>query len=174
MNKIKSTKGITLISIVVTIIVLLILAGVTIATLMGDNGLINKAKDASIATDVAETKGQIQLELMGRYNEDGSYTNRDVIVAVKQITGNDIEEGVETITTKKGNTVSIADLWIGNWGNGTDVGDLFDESGTKEGKLHIGDFINYSAGEWIASDMTTIANIGVTPNNSTDKFPFSK
>lgn len=35
MTKIKSTKGITLISLVVTIIILLILAGVTVATLMG-------------------------------------------------------------------------------------------------------------------------------------------
>ncbi len=168
MNKIKSTKGITLISLVITIIILLILAGVTIATLMGNNGLINKAKDASITTDVVETKEQIQLELMGKYNEDSTYTNGDVIVAVKKITGNDIEEGVETITTKKGNTVNIADLWIGNSSNGTDVEDLFDESGIEDAKLHIGDFINYSAGEWRSSDMTTIANTGVIPNNSTN------
>ena len=38
----KSNKGITLIALVITIIVLLILAGVTIATLMGDNRNINK------------------------------------------------------------------------------------------------------------------------------------
>ena len=37
-------KGITLIALVITIIVLLILAGVTIATLMGDNRNINKSK----------------------------------------------------------------------------------------------------------------------------------
>ena len=46
MNKIKSTKGITLISLVVTIIILLILAGVTIATLMGENGIIKRAGQA--------------------------------------------------------------------------------------------------------------------------------
>ena len=167
MKKIKSTKGITLISLVITIIILLILAGITIVTLTGDNGLINRAQDASIATDVAETKEQIQLELMGRYN-NGSYTNSDVIVAVKKITGNDIEEGVETTTTKKGNTVDIADLWIGNSGNGTNVEDLFDESGTEEGKLHVGDFISYTAGTWKDTDITTIAETGVTPNNSTN------
>ena len=39
-------KGITLIALVITIIVLLILAGVTIATLTGDNGLLQKASSA--------------------------------------------------------------------------------------------------------------------------------
>ncbi len=38
----KANNGITLIALVITIIVLLILAGVTIATLMGDNRNINK------------------------------------------------------------------------------------------------------------------------------------
>lgn len=169
MKRICREKGITLISLVVTIIILLILAGVTISTLIGNNGLINRARDASIATDAAETKEQIQLELMRRYNEDGRYTNSDVIAAVKQITSNDIEEGAETTTTKKGNIVSIAELWVSNSGAGVKVGDLFDESGTEEGKLHIGDFINYTAGTWKDTDMVTIAGTGVTPNNSTDK-----
>ena len=43
---IKANKGITLIALVITIIVLLILAGVTIATLTGDNGLLKKATTA--------------------------------------------------------------------------------------------------------------------------------
>jgi len=42
--KVKGNKGITLIALVITIIVLLILAGVSIATLMGDNRVINKSK----------------------------------------------------------------------------------------------------------------------------------
>lgn len=40
----KGQKGITLVALVVTIIVLIILAGVSIALVLGDNGLINKAK----------------------------------------------------------------------------------------------------------------------------------
>ena len=39
----KERNGITLIALVITIIVLLILAGVTIATLTGDNGILGKA-----------------------------------------------------------------------------------------------------------------------------------
>ena len=45
-QKLKESKGITLIALVITIIVLLILAGVTIATLTGDNGILKKANDA--------------------------------------------------------------------------------------------------------------------------------
>lgn len=43
-NIIKQKRGITLIALIVTIIVLLILAGVTIATLTGDNRTINQNK----------------------------------------------------------------------------------------------------------------------------------
>ena len=42
----KQAKGITLIALVITIIVLLILAGVTIATLTGENGILTKAQNA--------------------------------------------------------------------------------------------------------------------------------
>ena len=42
----KNKKGITLVALVVTIVVLLILAGVSINLVLGDNGIIAKAKDA--------------------------------------------------------------------------------------------------------------------------------
>ena len=46
-------KGVTLISLVVTIIVLLILAGITIGTIFNDNGIIKKAQEAASATATA-------------------------------------------------------------------------------------------------------------------------
>ena len=52
-------KGITLIALVITIIVLLILAGVTIATLTGDNGILTKAVTAKENTEKASTKERI-------------------------------------------------------------------------------------------------------------------
>ena len=58
-----SKNGITLVALVVTIVVLLILAGVTIATLMGDNGLINRAKDASELTKRENTIEKVKLML---------------------------------------------------------------------------------------------------------------
>ena len=43
MKKLKENKGITTIALVITIIILLILAGITILTLTGENGIIKKA-----------------------------------------------------------------------------------------------------------------------------------
>lgn len=59
----KSQKGITLIALVITIIVLLILAGVTIAMLTGENGILTKAKTADTDTKNAEAAERINMEL---------------------------------------------------------------------------------------------------------------
>ena len=56
-----SKKGITLIALVVTIIVLLILAGVTIATLIGNNGLLTRAQEAKNKTEQAEKDEKTNL-----------------------------------------------------------------------------------------------------------------
>ena len=56
----KSKKGITLVALVVTIVVLLILAGVTITALLGDDGIIKKAQNAADSTNTA-----VQNELSG-------------------------------------------------------------------------------------------------------------
>ena len=59
--KVKHKKeGITLIALVITIIVLLILAGVSIATLTGDNGILSKATKAKDETIIAQEKELIQ------------------------------------------------------------------------------------------------------------------
>lgn len=56
-----NNKGITLIALVITIIVLLILAGVTIATLTGENGILTKATEAKTNTEIASEKEAIGL-----------------------------------------------------------------------------------------------------------------
>ena len=61
MDKIKNKSGITLIALVVTIIVLLILAGISIQMLTGDNGIINNAQEASIKTESAKVDEEVKL-----------------------------------------------------------------------------------------------------------------
>ena len=56
------SKGITLIALVINIIVLLILAAVSIATLTGENGILTRANDAKIETAVAAVKENLRLE----------------------------------------------------------------------------------------------------------------
>lgn len=59
----KNSRGITLIALVITIIVLLILAGVSIATIMGDDGIIARASQSKENTIIAEDKEKINLTL---------------------------------------------------------------------------------------------------------------
>lgn len=61
MIKLNKNKGITLIALVITIIVLLILAG--IATLTGENGLLSKATTAKEETKKAEIREEIELAI---------------------------------------------------------------------------------------------------------------
>ena len=63
-NKIKEERAITLIALVVTIIVLLILAGVSISMLTGQNGILNRANEAKSSTEVAQTEETLQVSVM--------------------------------------------------------------------------------------------------------------
>ena len=68
----KKETGITLIALVITVIVLLILAGVTIAALSGDNGILTRAKEAKEKTKQAQEDEKQKLSdmenLLGSYN----------------------------------------------------------------------------------------------------------
>lgn len=57
----KKDKGITLIALIITIIVLLILAGITISLVIGDNGILNKAQNAGEEYIKASIKEEIEL-----------------------------------------------------------------------------------------------------------------
>ena len=59
----RNQRGITLIALVITIIVLLILAGVSIAMLTGENGILNKATSSRTETNKAEAVERINLAL---------------------------------------------------------------------------------------------------------------
>ena len=70
MKIIKEKRGITLIALTVTIIVILILAGVTIDAVFSENGIINKAKEAANSMNNAVANDQAELnELFNELNE---------------------------------------------------------------------------------------------------------
>lgn len=75
MKKIRKTnKGITLIALVITIIVLLILAGVSIAMLTGDNGILTQANNAKDTTDYKNAEEAVQMETAGSFDNNGKYS----------------------------------------------------------------------------------------------------
>ena len=62
-NALKNKKGITLIALVVTIIILLILAGISIAMLTGNNGILQKATDAKKLTGKEKVIEQAKIDI---------------------------------------------------------------------------------------------------------------
>ena len=88
----RANKAITLIALVITIIVLLILAGVTIATLTGDNGLLTKAGQTKNTTLEAEGLERIQVEVLGSYNNNGQIDTNLLRRNLQNITGLTMED----------------------------------------------------------------------------------
>ena len=60
----RKSRGITLVALVVTIIVLLILAGVTITSLLGDDGIISKAQQAANATKKSQVIESVRMDIL--------------------------------------------------------------------------------------------------------------
>ena len=86
-KKLEEKRGITLIALVITIIVLLILAGVTIATLTGDNGILTKAQEASEDTKRANAEEQVKLAVQASYGTDGKINMDTLNNELKKIEG---------------------------------------------------------------------------------------
>ena len=63
-QKLKSQKGITLVALVITIVILLLLAGITISTLSGNNGLFSKVKQAKEKYLISDAKEKLITKLM--------------------------------------------------------------------------------------------------------------
>ena len=69
----RKERGITLIALVITIIVLLILAGVSISMLTGNNGILTQAQNAKEVTEKASEEEKIQLAVLGTETKDNGY-----------------------------------------------------------------------------------------------------
>ncbi len=132
-KKEKKNKGITLIALVITIIVLLILAGVSIATLLGENGILTQANKASYETKLAELKENLQLDIldvtMGKNGSSLSeeelrkvlvkYFGEKNVPAINDSKWDNFPEGFELTTEDGKYTVNIADIYNADLGKMT-------------------------------------------------------
>ena len=107
----KNNKGITLIALVITIIVLLILAGVSIAMLTGSNGVITKARQSEVMNKRGEVAERINMAanavLTDLFSEVATTTKaKDVAIpdaeTIKQQNGLDNDENYSVTTTTGG------------------------------------------------------------------------
>lgn len=111
-----ATNGITLVALVVTIVVLLILAGITLVYVLGDNSIFNRASEAKLKTEIARykemlemAKGPILINGLGILNPD-AYFQRiedEGIINNKDTDVIDNGDGTYEVTTKPGYVFEI-------------------------------------------------------------------
>ena len=104
----KKQKGITLIALVVTIVVLLILAGVTINLLLDENGIIAKSKDARSGTRASQVEDEVGMWKQHNFinkesnqAQESADTMLESLISRKLLTEDEIDRDQELITIKK-------------------------------------------------------------------------
>ncbi len=95
----KNNKGITLIALVITIIILLILAGISIATLTGENGILTKANTGKEETQKMSAKEKVQIAVMGSFGTDKKIDIDTFNKNLEQVDGIDKEQSKLPITS---------------------------------------------------------------------------
>ena len=137
----KENKGVTLVALVITIIVLLILAGVTLSMVMGDSGIFGKANDASIKTSVSGAQDAVRLALLevttNQYDETGSSdgsvtkaTANEKVATQMAITGEYVLD-TDGYVTAKGSNKKLTKATFDQKSGSSAVTVTFSENATK-------------------------------------------
>ena len=197
-NIIQKNNGITLIALVITIIVLLILAGVTIATLTGENGILTRASEAAQRTEEANAREQVQLAVAASIGEDGKINYDNLNNELAKIDGltyhgssisdsNRIESLPEDVVLD-GYTITInADGSINSNGGGITppstagkTDGSYDEN-KKVNTPKLGsdmELVVYENGEWVTDETNAaysyVAQTGTTEDGGTSEWANAK
>lgn len=146
----KERKGITLIALVITIIVLLILAGVSIAMLTGQNGILTQAQKAKTTTDNKSAEEKVKLAVMAArsQSEDASLDLEKLTAEVTTNYGGQVDGGAfpatvtidgKTFTVDSNGNVTSKDSETAGKvtiieGDGKSVGNIIEVTSTKKTK----------------------------------------
>ena len=147
---IQNNKGITLIALVVTIVILIILGGISISMLTGQNGILKKSQQAKEKTEISNELENVKLTTFSALTQNGTLIEKEEfqnILSQQKIDLEFIEENNKSIIYKglqyyiinklSGNIDTLQIYWKNN-GDGT----LVSSDGAK---VEIGDYINYDA-----------------------------
>ena len=168
----KENGGITLIALVVTIIVLLILAGISIQMLTGDNGILTRAGEAKETTRGGEVKETVALEATNNAGVDYIGETKksrtqviDELHAQGKLTDEEVAQLEENdVITIGGITTDFSVL--GSISSNLTLGEVYDS-----GDLKIGDKLTYSSkgqSNWIVFGKDTSGNILITTERPID------
>ena len=111
MKRIKSKdKGITLIALVITIVVLIILAGVAISLTLGNNGIFNKAKYGKEQYNIAEAKEVIELKIAELQAEkEGKATLEELVEYLNEDDSIEYTVSLTKITASLTSDITVGD-----------------------------------------------------------------
>ena len=154
MEKLKKYKGITLIALVISIIVLLILAGVTINIALGENGLFNQTKLAIEKYKDAQNKEEQELglnlmSLLGNVEvRDGEYTLTSEQWSSLQTTLDNLNTRLTNAESALNNKADATAL--SSYATSTDLSTLQTRVATHETQSN--DTTNYSTSESLTNE----------------------
>ena len=104
-------RGISLITLVITIVVMIIISAAVVLTLFGENGIITRAKEARISSDLAVYKEELNMYILNKHTENPSFVNETLTAGKENLVYNTQPQG------EKGNikTVikSLSDEYLG-------------------------------------------------------------
>ena len=161
-KKMNTSKGITLIALVITIIVLLILAGVTIATLVGENGILSKATEAGNKTEEKNAEEEVKIAVMGSIGTNGELENevlKDNLNKIENISG--VPE--EITDSSYPLTVTVEGKYSYTINKNGSIGQ--EEVVTREG-IEVGDYVNYTYDQKTTGYSLLSAQSGYTSNQT--------
>ena len=136
----KNKNAITLIALVVTIVVLLILAGVTISLLLDENGIIAKSKDARNANRAGTIRDEISLweaDKVASENGAGSHESMDAFLTRLKTRGLINDEDIQKI--KDTRELQVGKEIIKFPSDAKTLVQAFND-----GKIQVGDYLNYN------------------------------
>ena len=140
MKKQKRSNGITLIALVITIIVLLILAGVSIAALGGQNGILTNATEAKRKSEIGDIIDGARIDInekqMGKLSPEITEEEfREILEKYGTIEGEG-ELLEQTLVTENGYEIPVKDIWEGPFAG--------EEPPTEVLDLQVGDYVKYN------------------------------
>lgn len=141
-KKLKSNKGITLIALIATIIILLILAGISISYLLGHNGLFSFVNSTEESTSIAEEREQLEVAIKDAKSGDyldgraGGITVEGLQASLDDIVG----EGKTVVTSTNGGKIEVSETT-----KAMDVVFVIDSSGSMNYGTSTTNFVTNSA-----------------------------
>lgn len=184
--KLRRTHGITLIALVITIVVLLILAAVSIATLTGQNGILTRADEASEQTKQKTAEEKVAVEVLGSYGEDGNIDydllNKNLQnvegltegLPISKLPATVVVDGYD-VTINADGSVTAGDSNPGGGETGKTDGSYDTAEGVNTPKLKDNmKLVVYDNGNWVEDTTKSAykyeAQTGATPNGGTSEW----